>query len=161
MKAISKEDALWAAAWMDAEGTIGLYYSDGYCTTMLSSQTVREPLEKLQRILGGSLRLQKKSRKKNYRRCWRWELASREEVRAACRSLLPYLINKREQALVILGLPPVYHTGPGRRLPPSDACRLKEAFDSLAMLNARGYREDEQLPMAPPDPQASFLGALK
>lgn len=103
----------WAAGFMDGDGFItiqtrntkhkektytGMYLRVGACQASLL------PLQKLQQLFGGSIREKNSGpNPHNYNRKpqWVWTLST-QEAKNALEQLLPYLVHKREVA--ILGL---------------------------------------------------------
>jgi hypothetical protein len=108
-------DKSYLAGYFDGEGTIGVYrskgckdprYKSGYKSgswvrTVAVINTFRGVLEELHKTFGGTLR---KSRNSSLtkKQCYQWTIGSKDDIRDFLDTILPYLREKREQALVML-----------------------------------------------------------
>ncbi len=98
-------DLGWAAGIIDGEGCISLYKSSGtaagrtYVLRVMVGNTSLLMLKRLREILGvGNIVVSRKAIGK-YRPQWAWQ-ASSKQAEAVLRLLEPYLVNKREEAIV-------------------------------------------------------------
>lgn len=91
----------WSAGFLDAEGCIHIQKKGErvFNICISASQCVPEPLEKLKSIFGGSVSAS--TRKGSEVKEFQWSI-SHLKAENALNKLLPYLVNKREQARVAL-----------------------------------------------------------
>jgi len=109
-----KEWAVWAAAWIDAEGHI---WADGplynYRIQLAVDNSYLEPLKLLASHFGGHIYRVKASRtsmsKAPYN--WRWQAEGRD-VSRIMKEVFPYLIIKKERAAPIYYVLSSFHTPP-------------------------------------------------
>ena len=93
----------WAAGFFDGEGCIS-YKRKGGLWRLVVQQNVREPLEVLERLFGGTLYgPYTRQRSRNGVGEWSnpyyvWRLNTQEDVVLALEAMYPYLTVKREQA---------------------------------------------------------------
>lgn len=100
---------IWAAGFIDGEGSIILHRARSHRhahgvrhqPTIVVGQTVREPLEILVRLFGGTIHVRAKQQP-NRRTVYAWSIRGGKAVRAALTDLLPYLIVKKAEAELIL-----------------------------------------------------------
>lgn len=95
----SNEDSAWAAGFFDGEGHIGITKNTSARTfnlTLSVTQKRREPLDKIIGLFGGSCYLAHHNGQPKF---WRWHLSGRKAATVLV-FLLPYLIVKRQQALL-------------------------------------------------------------
>ena len=95
----------WAAGFFDGEGWIKIQNrgSDKYCGFYLRigvGQVKITPLEKLQTIFGGNIRI-KSEPKGNRKRQYIWTLSTKQAVEAL-KCMLPYMAHKNEVATLAL-----------------------------------------------------------
>ena len=88
--ALSSLDIAWAAGFYEGEGCIGFY---GNTLMLRVGQVQKEPLERLQRMFGGSIYLQQR-KDPNHKPIWRWTLSTRKAAQAAM-TLLALLSPRR------------------------------------------------------------------
>jgi hypothetical protein len=102
-------DIAWAAGFIDGEGCIYLKRSGArqrggglrYQPKLVVGNTAIEPLRKLRDLFGGSL-YQRRPARGRHKACWAWELGGGKQVGAALLAMLPYLVNKKAEAEVLL-----------------------------------------------------------
>jgi len=94
-------DYAWAAGFVDGEGSIGIYASHHtYSLTLYVGQKYRKPLDKLATLFGGTPYFNK-SKTKNGSGLWDWKISS-TKARDALVAMLPFLVVKRNQALLAI-----------------------------------------------------------
>lgn len=89
---------IWAAGFFDGEGCISVaqHKKRGYCAlNMTVFQTIKEPLEVLAHLFGGSIRPRRASG--TSRSGWVWSLCGADTI-SACNEMLPFLMVKTAQA---------------------------------------------------------------
>ena len=90
------------AGYLDGEGCIRLFNGGKYFTPRVAIEnTYYAGLVEIQKEFGGRLSVVRRA-KGNWRTAWRWEFAATEEVRKFLLNILPYLREKKPQALVML-----------------------------------------------------------
>lgn len=95
----------WAAGFMDGEGSFCLLQAAGNCHSSTkrcmigASQNNPEPLQILADLYGGRVRKLTPGGKRIF---YQWQIANAEMVREAVTRMLPYLVNKKAEAEVIL-----------------------------------------------------------
>jgi hypothetical protein len=97
-------DAAWAAGFMDGDGHIGLRMVPSTGTTaprISAGQVIRDPLEELQRLFGGSIKGPFASKRGNSDK-YLWSLSNTAEFVFCLEEILPYLRVKRRQAVLLL-----------------------------------------------------------
>jgi hypothetical protein len=140
--AASQEDLAhaWAAGFLDGEGCFYAYPNNrrSYVALITASQVVREPLDKLHALYGGSVRFQQE---KNKTSTWRWTLGARNPLRACIASIHPYLVVKRRQAELLDELAEliVPGRGKGRR----DEAHRVAVFEQMQKVDA-ALREERR-----------------
>jgi hypothetical protein len=102
-------DYAWAAGFLDGEGCFGIYqYRNKRSTIHHASREARiscaqvktEPLEKLSWLFGGTVRF---CRQTDYgSTLHQWHLSSGASVRNCIELVLPFLVNKKEEAEIVL-----------------------------------------------------------
>lgn len=148
----------WAAGFIDGEGYIGT--SD--CTRKTDKSGVRrfsavvdvsqvkpEPIYKLQQLLGGNVRAFNTA----YGVHHTWRLYGDNTI-AALRLVIPYLVNKRRQAELVIEFQSTKRKWIGERIPQELHIRREAIHHELRMLNAKRNRLDaerlsEEAPSAP------------
>lgn len=103
----------WAAGFIDGDGHITIQrrstkYKDkvyqGHYLRVGACQASMPPLEELRKLFGGSIRPKNSGRNPdgyNRKPQWIWSLST-EEANAALKELLPFLLHKRQVALLAL-----------------------------------------------------------
>jgi len=91
---LTTADLHWTAGFLEGEGSFG---RGGSGLTMQASQVQKEPLEKLHRLFGGDLHLQKDKRH-NHSDCWYWTLSSRAAA-ATMMTLYTLMSIRRKQQI--------------------------------------------------------------
>lgn len=90
----------YAAGFIDGEGSIGIYRhstSGQYQLRMSASNTVEAPIKLLQKLFGGSYRINQERTSEKHRNPYRWYIMGTQAARALT-EILPYLLVKQEQA---------------------------------------------------------------
>lgn len=139
-------DYAWAAGFFDGEGSVYLKpYKRRHMPRIGASNNVREPIDRLAVLFGGSVWLRGAQDGKR-RGIWTWELNGAKRVRPALEAMLPYLLVKREQAEVMLAY--VSEIGPGgKRLSEEQLETRDEIRLRLSALKGRdGSRRHLALP---------------
>lgn len=99
----------WAAGFLDGDGCFSLagygknqeiYGSTSRAVTISAGNNNLAPLEELQSLFGGELIKSRPTQKGTEH--WRWCLNGAVSVREAIIQLLPYLIDKKEAAEIVL-----------------------------------------------------------
>lgn len=145
---MENQDIIWAAGFMDGEGTIGIkryiMKRNGkiYYTPYIScSQSVvrQYAVEYLKKIFGGSVGIYKASRFKdnpdNRMDTAQWVVASRKAENAA-KLLLPYLKVKRKNAELLLKFYEL--PKPKYRLSNGNFEEREKLFQQIRLLNEKG-----------------------
>lgn len=103
----------WAAGFIDGDGFVTIQSSHrkvngvsykGYYLRIGACQASEEPLKELQRLFGGLINSKNSGpNKEGYNRKpqWLWTLSSKQ-AESALQQMLPYLLHKREVALLAL-----------------------------------------------------------
>lgn len=96
----------WAAGFLDGDGCFSLLshkQSDktfrAVCISSL--QISKKPLEELENIFGGNITLSKKARG-NKKEVYQWRLGDAKVVKSAINKLLPFLLFKKKEAIILL-----------------------------------------------------------
>lgn len=94
----------WAAGFLDGDGCFSLLRATGdnihastRCVHISASQRKREPLDELAEILGGSVGETTSAGRPLYQ----WKCSGAESVKIAIELVLPFLVNKREEAAIV------------------------------------------------------------
>lgn len=142
----------YLAGFIDADGSITIVTaktkkSMQYCVKLSAHNCKIEPIEILQRTFGGGkLRNTRRGKVKlhpNWRACYEWIL-TKNQAALAIRTLLPYLVVKREQANLCLELDDLKKScnSAERRWNPELSNKLTSRFQELKeqinILNKRG-----------------------
>lgn len=134
-------DRAWAAGFVDGEGCITL----SECTKKKTGcrwfsaivdvcQVNRKPLDKLQSIIGGRIRVLKDE----YGTAYQWR-AYGDNTLVALKRVLPYLVGKRRQAELVIEFQKTKRKS-WERLAPEVHVRREAIFHELRALNARRKR---------------------
>lgn len=110
---MKEKDLAWAAGFIDGEGCIRIIerntkrapFSKTYHFEISASQTVLKPLEKLQKLFGGTIRTHVfPGRGKNKARvpCYLWSSSTANEAIKTIELLLPYFEVKEEEGRIML-----------------------------------------------------------
>ena len=92
----------WLAATLEGEGCINIYPANknNYAARLSIANTEREFLEAVQQIAGyGTI---SKSSSQNRKVCYTWFCEKSSEIKRILRMLWPYLIIKKEQAILVI-----------------------------------------------------------
>ena len=95
----------WAAGIVDGEGYIGIYPRkdfDSYHTEVTVANTDKKMVDKLKSLWGGVVFL-RKSRGDKYKDIFEWQIKHRGIV-PFLKNILPFLVVKKEKALLLLEL---------------------------------------------------------
>lgn len=136
----------WAAGFFDGEGNIGIAPTNkAGQMRLIVGQVKKEPLEKLQSLYGGSLRVQQ-SRKNNWANYWVWQLQS-QKASDALSLMLPYLTVKKQQAHLAIGFQSTIQAEYGKRnkLSPELIETRRKIAEEIKKLNQVGISEPEEL----------------
>jgi hypothetical protein len=102
----------------------------------------KKPLEKLNEVFSGGRILCEGVRKgrPTYQIMHRWELCKKEFVKSALKEMIPFLIAKKEQALILLDFLEKWKNPVNRKLgiDPEELQRREEAYQKMRKLNAVG-----------------------
>lgn len=104
----------YLAGFFDGEGSIGMYWNSGspdpryksghksgcWIRSVSVVNTYRPILETFQDRFGGTIGQIVKDEK--YKPCFQWSIRSKFGIRSCLETLKPYLIEKREQAILML-----------------------------------------------------------
>jgi len=117
-------DLAWAAGFLEGEGDFSL----GNHAHIRASQVEREPLDRLQRIFGGSVKPRKhRNGKPTWSDFWSWSIDRQAQVSGICMTLYVLMSSKRQKRireLLAWWKPRPLHT---TRL--STTCYLGHPFD--------------------------------
>ncbi len=93
-----QEKIIWAAGFLDGEGCISIIRDrNNFQCLVDAAQVNKPPLEVLRELFGGLLRFAESPRGGH----WQWRVYARR-ASDACKELLPYLVNKQEQARMLI-----------------------------------------------------------
>ena len=96
-------DKAYIAGFVDGEGCMGMYYRQGHIRPSFSvSNTNEKVINRIQSCLGGSKHIYKR-KKQHWRDCYNLSFAH-NKVEVILKKLLPYLVVKKKQAVIILSL---------------------------------------------------------
>ena len=149
----SELNKAWLAGFVDGEGNIGFSRvgngkseSVYYGSRMVVSNTRIESLKLIQSWYGGSVSLHKKQ-VNNHKAQYRWVISNKKLIKKVLLDILPYLILKNPQALVMLQYIDEnnYEHGIGRvRQLTKDSIKKRNKFVSeLYFLNKRGVAYEQ------------------
>jgi hypothetical protein len=97
------EELYWAAGFLEGEGS---FIHNGSPRLYANQTNTREPLERLQKIFGGSVMLtnneNQRSRGRNSKDCWAWQVYSSQAVVAMIRLYPLMSIRRQEQIGIVL-----------------------------------------------------------
>lgn len=141
---MKKQDIIWAAGFMDGEGTITIKrYLSKSCKRGITfqpyvscGQTIKGivAIEKLKEIFGGSISQWEQTG--NRLDTIGWATVSRQALQTV-KSLLPFLVLKRKQAEIIIAF---YkrHKGRGKHLTDKEFVQKEQQFFEMRKLNTKG-----------------------
>lgn len=106
----------YIAGLFDGEGCIGLYlnkgskcsrYKSGYKTaswirSVSINITYKPVLDAISAVFGGRVRLHRVAKTSKYKHLYSWQLGSKYNIECFLTTLLPYMREKHQQALVML-----------------------------------------------------------
>ena len=156
MKELTDTQLGYLAGIVDGEGTISIRtrkpkrgrFSPEYYPFLEVGNTNLRLIARLHSWLGGRVHLQRRRRLlPNSKPIYAWRIEARKAV-PVLRALLPFLLLKRQQALLALEL---YDTGiwqRGRRsflMPPVELARRQALCDAVGQLNRRGCVKEVQI----------------
>ena len=135
---MTREQAvIWAAGFLDGEGTIRLENRPKFGAVMLEVQAVQVnpvPLLRLKALWGGSISLQKM--KPPFADAYHWNVKGRSAI-AICAELLPYLTVKRRHAELAIEFGAV-PSAAGKRISPANHAEREVFRQMFSTLNKRG-----------------------
>lgn len=114
----SEQQLIWAAGFIDGEGCLYIkeHKNSRFTPCITVAQVRRGPLEILEQLFGGTIRVRSKQRA-NWRTVYAWELGGKLAVEAALTKLRPYLILKQPECDVLLELTSTMRQTPGQNKP--------------------------------------------
>lgn len=127
--ALEPTDAAWIAGILDGEGYLGIVGTTASYGPRIAVLNTNHPMIDHLCALTGVGTVGFRKARGNKRPAWVWKLDRREHVAALLLAALPYLITKREQALILLELPTRQMKRPEER---------KRLFERIRSLNRRG-----------------------
>lgn len=132
----SDMDACWFAAVLDCEGWIGMSWGNRphgkvYWPRIGVGNTDYRLIQKIIDITGVPYVRHVLPKNTNAKEQWHWKADRRSDVECILLAVRPYLVMKREQADVILSLPPLNAKAKDVRAAVHDLCRV---------LNQKGVR---------------------
>jgi hypothetical protein len=142
---------MWAAAWLDTEGSIGLYRAGehkrnpgcfSYTAVLKIAQVVAAPLEILKCAFGGSFTYD--------RPCRALHICSQQAL-AMLRLTRPYLVVKGAQADLVLLAGSI--KARRRRTTPADAAELEAIKQQLHVLNNSKPEHRQRMSLAKSTPE--------
>lgn len=125
-----REKLAWAAGFVDGEGSIVI--ASGKNVRLTVGQVHKAPLVILQEMFGGYMK--RESRPAGRRDLWVWAVASRKASNAL-RSLFPFLVVKRHQALLALQFQSEVRTGLRTQLTDAEKARRQDIKEQISSLN--------------------------
>lgn len=129
-----KEKLIWAAGFFDGEGCITCYRANinkkplkhNFGLTLAVTQKSKKSLLIFQELFGGSIKYYEKH--KNSKKYYVFTLTAEESVIKCLKKLLPYLIEKREEALLALKFEPIMKKRLKYRTMPKEVYDKKESL---------------------------------
>lgn len=109
----------WAAGFIDGDGCFCLFrgHSSGHravrSVSVSAANNSVAPLEELQSLFGGRLFIARQTSAGNDH--WQWHVSGAKNCRTVISQLLPYLVEKKEIAEVVLAYSVLMKDRPGRR----------------------------------------------
>lgn len=102
MAEVTEKEMAYMAGFFDGEGSIGVYQmlSRPYYVRLNVYQVDRRPLDMLQRAFRGQV--SQHPDQPNRKRAYRWQLADQSAIRSALASMSPFMIVKRDEALLAI-----------------------------------------------------------
>jgi len=131
----------YIAGFLDGEGSISLKKERG--RWVLPAIQIRnvypEPLQKIQKVFGGSLYL-RKGEKEKWRDTFEWEITRWKGCLNLLEKIYPYLIIKKKQAAIIIRLAKKVQMKPYHSFPlaKNEQQEREEAYKEIRILNKRG-----------------------
>lgn len=102
MRITKRDRRAWAAGFLDGEGCIGIYTQhERYVLNVSASQSVREPLEILLAMYGGSIHADNRPGGYGGRGVWAWRISGQRAADALI-DVVDFLVVKRGQAEIAL-----------------------------------------------------------
>lgn len=131
----SPAQVAWAAGFFDGEGSVYLKRShERHLPAVVVGNTVRLPLEELQRWYGGTIYAMKV--KDGRRPCWAWQVSGARGVRPFLLSVREHLRVKRQQADVMLDFCELIASPGGRPTSPENLAEREVLTRRIAELKA-------------------------
>lgn len=112
MTYINSEDVAYFAGLFDGDGSVGVYNrsdKSGYISSVIITNTKREPLDELTSIFGGYVSVRKQDYKK-YKFLYNWHVYGKDQIRFLM-AILPFLRIKRQQVELFLEYKVMYARG--------------------------------------------------
>lgn len=98
---LGREALAWAAGFVDGEGSFTLHNNKTY-PRLSATQAHKEPLEKLQKLWGGTVRIQRYARP-GHKTVYYWEINGFAKVQNALAQMYTWLGTvKREKGILVL-----------------------------------------------------------
>ena len=132
---LRKVDCIYLSGILDGEGclTVGAGKRStsviNYNPIIAVQNTSKKLIDWLQTTFGGQVYLSKKETKKT-QAAWTWRITKKSHIEQVLLATLPYLIVKREQALLLTKFVRMQRTDP--------TAQRVEIYEGLRRLNARG-----------------------
>ena len=141
MRIWKKTDLAWAAGFIDGEGTFTLTRRLkprlSYDLKISAGQTSIEPLEKLCSLFGGKSYMRRAPFGIHKKPMYGWQVCNKMAEKTA-RLLLPYLIVKKQRAILMLEYCDTknkFKPGAGRPLPEFEKNKRNEMISTMHRLN--------------------------
>lgn len=143
-------DIAWAAGFFDGEGCITLakHYSHHRTNrtqtkviTVFTNQIDPRPLMRMQSILGGSLYLNKHAPSSGTKRAISFWKCTSKKAEHALTLMLPYLVGKREQALLALEAQQLISNRPHRPKTVEDKQMIDDIDETLHKLKKLSFED--------------------
>ncbi len=128
---------IWAAGFIDGEGSIGLktsYQGRRVVLCLQVAQVAPEPLLRLQSLWGGALRA-RKARGGNRSDYYQWFIWCQNALKC-CQDIVPFLSVKQEQAKLAIEFQTPLRRG--IRMDAAGKIKRQEHRNQFALLNQRG-----------------------
>ena len=97
---LTEEELGYLAGFMDGEGCFYITPAPTYKVHVRCSNTYKPIIDRLQELFGGSVTEDVK-RKPHHKQCYSWGVVARDAEKV-CKTLLPYLKEKKERALACI-----------------------------------------------------------
>jgi hypothetical protein len=138
----TKIQAAWAAGFIDGEGCFGIYplrnsqmaHGTKHEVSIRVGQTTVEPLEILSDLFGGAIH-ERRNSEPNRKKLFQWKVVGPVKMAVVVETVLPYLVVKKRQAVVIRAFCDLPSENP---ITDSLFAKRQRLSDEIRVLNKRG-----------------------